>query len=358
MSSSCCPESSPSNSPASKKRDVLFLGALLAVGLCLFAHLALPQHWLKPSWISFSASVADFLWQMKWGLLIAVISVGLLDAIPQELILRAFGSDTRGRTPSSLGPLMRATLAGVAFDLCNHGILAVGMKLYKKGVPLGQVMAFLIASPWNSFSLTFILFALIGVKLTLLFTALSLGVALLSGVVFEKLVQKKYLPPNPYKPETSTSSQETPTWGESLKSIPHTPLGVLQILSTGVRESKVVLKWLLLGTLLASLLRTSVEPELFAAYFGPSLLGLLFTTLAATMIEVCSEGSVPLAAELANTAKAPGGAFTFLMTGVSTDYTEILSLKETTSSWKVAFFLPLVTLPQILILGYLLNMYA
>ena len=41
----------------------------------------------------------------------------------------------------------------------------------------------------------------------------------------------------------------------------------------------------------------------------------------------------------------------FLMTGVSTDYTEILSLKETTKSWKIAFFLPLVTSPQIIIIA-------
>ena len=30
----------------------------------------------------------------------------------------------------------------------------VGAKLYERGASIGQVMAFLIASPWNSFSLT------------------------------------------------------------------------------------------------------------------------------------------------------------------------------------------------------------
>ncbi|MDH3324524.1 MAG: ATPase, partial [Candidatus Peregrinibacteria bacterium] len=45
----------------------------------------------------------------------------------------------------------------------------------------------------------------------------------------------------------------------------------------------------------------------------------------------------------------------FLMTGVSTDYTEIISLKETTKSWKISLFLPLITVPQVIILAYLLN---
>jgi hypothetical protein len=43
------------------------------------------------------------------------------------------------------------------------------------------------------------------------------------------------------------------------------------------------------------------------------------------------------------------------MTGVSTDYTEILILKETTKSWKIPFFLPLITVPQVLIIAWIMN---
>jgi hypothetical protein len=56
-----------------------------------------------------------------------------------------------------LGGILRATGAGLLLDLCSHGILLVGMKLYERGASLGQTMAFLIASPWNSISLTIIL---------------------------------------------------------------------------------------------------------------------------------------------------------------------------------------------------------
>jgi uncharacterized membrane protein YraQ (UPF0718 family) len=56
-------------------------------------------------------------------------------------------------------------------------------------------------------------------------------------------------------------------------------------------------------------------------------------------------------------AAAPGNAFAFLMAGVSTDYTEILVMREATKSWKIAFFLPLVTVPQIVLLGWLMNQF-
>ena len=44
------------------------------------------------------------------------------------------------------------------------------------------------------------------------------------------------------------------------------------------------------------------------------------------------------------------------MTGVATDYTEIMSLKETTGSWKVALFLPLITVPQVVLFASVMNL--
>jgi len=43
------------------------------------------------------------------------------------------------------------------------------------------------------------------------------------------------------------------------------------------------------------------------------------------------------------------------MAGAATDYTEILALRQTTKSWKLALALPLLTSPQILFIAWLLN---
>ena len=57
-------------------------------------------------------------------------------------------------------------------------------------------------------------------------------------------------------------------------------------------------------------------------------------------------------------AGAPGNSFAFLMTGVATDYTEIMVIKDTTKSWKLALFLPLITVPQVLLIAWLINTLA
>ena len=104
------------------------------------------------------------------------------------------------------------------------------------------------------------------------------------------------------------------------------------------------------------MVRSFVSPDQFEAYFGPALLGLGVTIVVATVLEVCSEGSTPIAADILSRAGAPGNSFAFLMGGVATDYTEIMILRDTTKSWRIALFLPLITLPQIILLGWLINM--
>ena len=120
--------------------------------------------------------------------------------------------------------------------------------------------------------------------------------------------------------------------------------------------TKMVMWWLLVGMLMAAFARAYVSHDLFMIYMGPTLLGLIVTLLFATIIEVCSEGSSPLAFEIFNQTGAFGNSFTFLMAGVATDYTEIGLIWHNIGK-KAALWLPIITVPQILILGYLFNIF-
>lgn len=297
-------------------------------------------------------SVYELINTMWWSVLLAALFVGLLAKIPQPFVMSILG---RG---GSFGGLLRATLAGVLMDLCSHGILMVGMQLHKKGASLGQVMAFLVASPWNSLSLTIILVALIGLPWTLAFIALSMVLAVTTGWVFERLVAKGSLPSNP---NTQTVDSQFRFWPEAKQRWAQTELDNdwwQDFLQQSISGSKMVLRWLLFGVLLAAVIRGFVSMDNFQAYFGPSLMGLAATLLAATIIEVCSEGSTPIAADLMTRGGAPGNSFAFLMTGVATDYTEVMVIRDTMKSWKIALFLPLVCVPQVVAVAVVLNQLA
>jgi len=227
----------------------------------------------------------------------------------------------------------------------------VGAKLYERGASAGQVMAFLIASPWNSISLTLILVGLLGLGWTLAFIALSLIIAVLTGLAFDGLERRSVIPSN----HTLAAQTADLQWRTLLDTFDTSPRGILETLVRGLRGSRMVLRWLAFGLVAAALIRALLTADDFATWFGPSLMGLLLTLLGAAVFEVCSEGSVPIAADLMNRAHAPGNSFTFLLAGVATDYTEVMVLKETTRSWRIALLLPAITVPQVLLVGFLLN---
>ena len=304
-------------------------------------------HW----WHTLTHTAVEMVHSLWWGVLLGVFMLALLSKIPREFVMSALG------THQNSG-IVRAAIAGVILDLCNHGILMVASKLYERGAGLGQVMAFLIASPWNSFSFTVLLVALIGLPWTLGFVVLSAIIAIVTGYLFDYCVKKRWLGPNLNQSDLPENFKFFEQAKIQLANIKWSRALMISMLVQGLKDSRMVLRWILFGVLLAAVIRALLPEETFATYFGATLAGLGLTILAATIIEVCSEGSIPIAGDLFSRAQAPGNSFAFLMAGVSTDYTEIMVLKSTTGQWKAALFLPLLTLPQILAIALSVNHWA
>lgn len=298
----------------------------------------------------FAHAQMDLLQEMSWGVALGLVSVGLMNKIPREYFTAVMGKG------DNFKDILKAAVAGVILDLCNHGILVITGKLYERGLSVPQILTFLIASPWNSMSLTFILIALIGLKWTLIFILASMVIAVISGMIYLTMVKSGFLPENPNAcdlPDDIDIKQDMKTrlkgWRPSLS-------WAAEIAKDGWKDGQMIIRWILFGLVIAAALRAFVPSDIFGEYFGPNVIGLIVTLVAATVIEICSEGSAPIAAEIMNTGQAPGNGFAFLMAGVSTDYTEMLVVREFSSSWKVALSIPLVTVPQIIVLALLFNM--
>ena len=331
------------------QRDyLLWFFSLVALGGAFFYLISLWLNFPLPfSLYTFIHSEYTLLRQMWIGIVMGIVSVGLLSYIPRKIVMSLLGP------AESFKGLLRAVIAGLFLDMCSHGILMIGVKLYERGASLGQMMAFLIASPWNSFSLSLILITLIGWKWTLYFILLSAIIALISGFIFDSLVRKKILPANPNAYQVSKEFRLKAELWSLLQGKRFHWRFLLSLLQKGFQGSTIIIKWTFFGVIIASAIRTFVPHDIFANYFGPTFLGLVLTILVSSIIEVCSEGSTPIAAEFMK--QAPGNTFAFLMTGVSTDYTEIMVIKENCKSWAIALFLPLVTLPQVFCISFLIN---
>lgn len=280
----------------------------------------------------------DYLSITWWAILSGLLIGGLVNIlIPEQFMINLLA---RGRKS-----IFIAVLLGFLASACSHGILAIAVSLYKKGASTAATLAFLLAAPWANFALTILLFSLFGLNaLYIIFGAIV--IAIVSGLIFQLLEEKGIIEgkKNPDYSQTEKIRWNWPGFKQTIKGVAKESWVL----------SKMVVWWVLIGFLIASFLGAYVPDNIYHQYFSPGLLGLLATLVVASIIEICSEGSAPMAFELFDKTRAFGNAFVFLQAGVVTDFTEI-GLVATNIGKKAAIALILVGTPQILFLGYLLN---
>ncbi len=276
---------------------------------------------------------------------------GMIDHfVPKEYIVKML-TGHRKRV------IVRATLLGFLSSTCSHGCLALSMELFRKGASVPAVVSFLLASPWASMSLTFILISLFHVKGILIIVG-ALAIAVVTGLIFQRLARRGWIEPNPH---TVTLDEEFSIWRDIaarrrayLWTFSQMTADAWGIGRGMIPLGRMTLGWLQLGLGLSALSGGLVPHTIFHRYLTPSLGGLLLTMLIATVIEVCSEGTAPLAFELYRHTGALGNSFAFLTGGVVTDYTELGALWSNIGR-RTVFWMVAVTLPLVIGIGLILN---
>ena len=308
-------------------------------------------------WISFlrpfSQAFWDYLGLIGVPVALGLILGGVIDRyIPKEYISK-FLARPKKRT------IFYATGLGLLASACSHGILALSMELHKKGAAGPAVVSFLLASPWANLPVTFVLIGLFGWKGVLIIFG-ALGVAVTTGLFFQWLDRKGWIEKNKNTAALQSDYSIRSDFRKRLSGYRPTFTQLTEDLlkiARGTRTlAEMVLGWVTFGVVLASLAQAYVPPHLFQTYLGPSLLGLFVTLAFATILEVCSEGTAPLAFEIHRQTQALGNSFVFLTAGVITDYTEI-GLVWSNLGRRTALWMVLIGVPQILILGYAFNQF-
>jgi len=292
-----------------------------------------------------------YLGRIWWAVLLGLLLGGVINHfIPREYISHILASPKK-RT------IFYSVIVGFFMSACSHGILALSIQLHKKGASNPAVVAFLLASPWANFPLTIMLIAFFGLKaLYIIFCAIF--IAITTGLTYQILEAHNLIEKNE---NTAKITQGFSIGADFRKRSSEYKLSKQQLKkdARGVYDGAIslanmVLWWIFIGMGIASVVGAYVPQDIFRHYMGPTFTGLMVTLLVATIIEVCSEGSAPLAFEIYRQTSAFGNVFVFLMAGVVTDYTEIGLLWSNVGK-KVAIWLPIIAVPQVVALGMLAN---
>ena len=240
---------------------------------------------------------------------------------------------------------------------CSHGILALAIQLHKKGASNPATVAFLLASPWANLTITIMLLGFFGLKALFIIIS-AIVIAITTGFVFQVLERNNLIEKNESSAKVARDFSIAKDIQKRFRAYRFS-LNTLTADLKGVYKgtlalSNMVLWWVLIGMGIASLAGAYIPTALFENYMAPTLAGLFVTLVLATVIEVCSEGSSPMAFEIFRQTGAFGNSLVFLMAGVATDYTEIGLLWHNVGR-RVAIWLPIVTVPQIILLGIVAN---
>ena len=350
-------ETCPSCAPPAKKwyKERLYIFSIIIIALSIITYLVAP---LNP----FFYALKDYFLMIWWAILIGFLIGGIIDYFIPRQYIEKYLSRHRKRT------IIYSVVFGFFMSACSHGILAIAIALYKKGANTSSVVAFLLASPWANLPITILLFSFFGWKAIFIVVS-ALIIAIITGLIYQALERRNMVEcqqcvmgeDRPVLTDFSIIQDIRKRWDE-FRFTRHTMWEATKgTLKGSWSLTKMVMWWLIIGMLMAAFVRALVNTgiithDMFMMYMGPSVLGLLVTLAFATIIEVCSEGSSPLAFEIYKQTGAFGNSTVFLLSGVVTDVTEI-GLIWSNIGRKAAIWLPLITVPQALIFGYLFNIF-
>ena len=284
-----------------------------------------------------------------WAVLLGLVIGGVIGQYIPDIYISKVLSQKRKRT------VIYSVVFGFIMSACSHGILAIAMELYRKGASVPSVIAFLLASPWANLPITILLFGFFGFNAIYLIV-FAIVIAIITGLIYQGLEAKGWVEKPLYKGKIAKGFSIRKDARKRLKAYRFKSADIKGVWWETWNLTKMVLWWIMIGMIASAFIGAFVTPEIFQAYLGPTLFGLLVTLAVATLIEVCSEGSAPIAFEIFRQTGAFGNAWTFLLAGVSTDYTEI-GLIASNIGRRAAFWLPVITVPQVLLLGYLFNIF-
>lgn len=295
----------------------------------------------------------DYLGLIWWAILLGFLLGGVIDYFIPNTYIRRYLTLHKKRS------VLYSVVLGFLMSACSHGILAIAMEFYKKGASTSSVIAFLLASPWANLPITILLFGFFGLNAFYIVIS-AIIIAIITGLIYQLLDRKGWVECKycDIKVDETFSVREDAK--KRIKNYKLTKDNLKRDLKGVIRGSwsltKMVMWWIIIGMFMASFARAFIPHEWFMLYLGPTMLGLAVTLILATVIEVCSEGSAPLSFEIFKQTGAFGNSFVFLNAGVATDYTEIGLLWSNVGK-RAAILLPIITVPQILVLGWLFNVF-
>lgn len=266
-------------------------------------------------------------------LFLGLIVAGLLKAwFPTQLLQRWLSG--RG-----LLPILRAAVIGTPLPLCSCSVLPAAIQLRRSGASKGSTVSFLIATPENGADSIAISYVLLGPLMTLVRVIAALLSAVTAGSLtawFSSESDNQPLSSNTKNACPSDTCCETASESKAETRENGSTLNGLRYAFTNLFDDIAI--WLLLGIVVAALIRSFVPPSVMAQW-GSGLVPMLAVVAISVPMYICATASTPVAASLLLAGVSPGTVLVFLLAGPASNISSVGLVKRELGSKSLAAYL-------------------
>jgi uncharacterized protein len=243
-----------------------------------------------------------------------------------------------------------AALLGVITPFCSCSSIPLFLGFISAGIPLGVTFAFLIASPLVNESSLYLFPTLFGMKLTVIYNVLGIGIAIIGGMIIQQLKVERFITPEVRN--LKTRKQIESEYGGTRLSLKEQ---LIYFWHDGMQITKSIFGYVLLGVGFGALIHGFVPVSLVDRYLtDTSWWTIPLATFSGAPLYANSVSVLPVMEALILKGVPVGTALAFMTGVVTVSIPQTLILKKV-MGWKLLSVFLGVTIVGIMIMGYVLN---
>lgn len=238
-------------------------------------------------------------------------------------------------------------LLGTVTPFCSCSSIPIFMGFTAAGVPIGISFSFLISSPMVDLGSLVLLMSIFGAKIAFIYVLAGLIIAILGGVLIEKLNMERYVEPFVLNLRGKNADDSL----EEMKIKDRLHFAIDQVVFT----FKKVFPYILIGVGIGAIIHNWVPEEFIKKLLGNNNpFGVILATIVGIPMYGDIFGAIPVAEALLAKGAQLGVALSFMMAVTTLSLPSMIMLKRVLKGRLLLLFIS-ICIAGIILVGYLFN---
>lgn len=241
-----------------------------------------------------------------------------------------------------------SALLGTVTPFCSCSSIPLFIGFTSARLPLGVTFSFLISSPMVDLGSLVLLMSIFGIKIAVAYVIVGLIIAVIGGIIIEKMHMEKYV--EEFIMKSSSVDISSPNLSKKER---------LQYAKEQVIETfKKVFPYILIGVGIGAIIHNWI-PEIWIERVlgGNNPFGVILATIVGIPMYADIFGTIPVAEALLTKGALLGTVLSFMMAVTTLSLPSLIMLKKAVKPKLLILFITICTL-GIIIVGYLFNIFS